>query len=138
MIASKSPEIIMDLIKNEYHIKGEGTPDYYLGNDYKTHKGWYAVGCKKYIKEAVRRVHDKEKGKMKRQSVPFSPFYHPEMDTSEFLDDDGHMYYQMLVGMLNWIVGIGRFDISHATSSLARFDSCPRKGHLKRALRVFG
>ena len=44
----------------------------------------------------------------------------------------------MLVGMLNWTVGIGRFDIIHATSSLAPFALCPRKGHLERALRVFG
>ena len=64
MISSKAPEIIMDLIKNEYHIKGKGPPEYYLGKDYKTYKGRYAVGCKKYIKTAVRRVQDKEKGKM--------------------------------------------------------------------------
>ena len=44
----------------------------------------------------------------------------------------------MIVSMLNWIVGIVRFDISHATKSLAHFASCPRKGHLNRALRVFG
>ena len=75
---------------------------------------------------------------MKRQSVPASPGDHPDLDTFEFLDDDGHMYYQMLVGMLNWTVGIGRFDIAHATSSLARFASCPRKGHLDPELRVFG
>ena len=60
------------------------------------------------------------------------------LDTLDFLDDDGHLYYQMLVGMLNWIVGIGKFDIAHATSSLAQFASCPRKGHLERALKVFG
>ena len=56
MIASKKPDVIMDLIKKEYHIKGEGPPEYYLRNDYKTHNGRYAVGCKKYIKEAVSRV----------------------------------------------------------------------------------
>ena len=33
MIASKSPEDFMELIKKEYHIKGEGPPDYYLGKD---------------------------------------------------------------------------------------------------------
>ena len=75
---------------------------------------------------------------MKRQFVPASPGNHPELDTLEFLDDDGHLYYQMLVGMLNWTVSIGQFDIAHATSSLAPFASCPRKGHLDRALRVFG
>ena len=44
----------------------------------------------------------------------------------------------MLVGMLNWIVGIVWFNIAHTTSSLVRFDSCPKKGHLDRALRLFG
>ena len=138
LIASKKPDVIMDLIKKEYHIKGEGPPEYYLGNDYKTHNSRYAVGCKKYIKEAVSRVEQREKSSLKKHSVPSSPGDHPELDTSEFLNDEGHLYYQMLVGMLNWIVGIGRFDIAHATSSLARFSSCPRKGHLERALRVFG
>jgi hypothetical protein len=60
------------------------------------------------------------------------------MDTTALLNDDEHRKYQMLLGMLNWVVTIGRFDIAHATSSLARFSSCPRKGHLERALRVFG
>ena len=50
MIASKALEGFMELIKKEYHIKVEGTPDYYLGNNYKTYKGQYAIGCKKYIK----------------------------------------------------------------------------------------
>ena len=30
MIAYKSPEDVMEIIKKEYHIKGEGPPDYYL------------------------------------------------------------------------------------------------------------
>ena len=51
--------------------------------------------------------------------MPFSPGNHPELDTSELLDDDGYLYYQMLVGILNWIVGIGLFDTAHDTSSLA-------------------
>ena len=59
MIASKAPEDVMELIKKGYQIKGEGPPDYYLGNYYKTYKGQYAVGCKNYIKKAVRRLQDK-------------------------------------------------------------------------------
>ena len=44
MIASTAPEDVMELIKNEYHIKGKRPSDYYLGNNYKTYKGSYAVG----------------------------------------------------------------------------------------------
>ena len=54
----------------------------------------------------------KGKGKVEKHSVPSSPGDHPELYTSEFLDNDRHLYFHMLVGMLNWIVGIGRFDIS--------------------------
>ena len=91
MITYKAPEDVMELIKKEYHIKGKGSPDYYLGNDSKTYKGRYAVGYKKYIKEAIRRVQDKKKDKIKQQSVPASPGDHPKLDTSEFVDDDGHL-----------------------------------------------
>lgn len=63
---------------------------------------------------------------------------HPEEDDSEILGDSDHQKYQMLVGMLNWIVCLGRIDVAFATSSLSRFTACPRKGHLDRVLRVFG
>ena len=92
LISAKNPEKIMELIKKEYHIKGEGPPGNYPGNDYKTYKGCYAVVCKKYTKEDIRRVQEREKGKMKLKSVPFSPGNHPELDTSELLDDRGHLY----------------------------------------------
>ena len=52
--------------------------------------------------------------------------------------DDEHRKFQMLIGMLNWVVTIGRFDVAHATMSLSRFSACPRKGHLERVLKVFG
>ena len=91
-----------------------------------------------YIKEAVRRVQEKEKGKLQQYSVISSPGDQPEMDTLEFLNNYRYLYFQMLVGMLNWILRIGRFGIAHATTSLVRFAYCPRKGHLERALRVFG
>ena len=44
----------------------------------------------------------------------------------------------MLMGILIWVVGLGRSDVSHATSYLSIFSACPRGGHLVRALRVFG
>jgi hypothetical protein len=128
---------IMEKIKAEYSVRGDGPLEYYLGNDYKMYNGMYAVGCKKYIKESLRRV-AADFGMPPKQSTPLPQDDHPELDTSPLLNDIQHKKYQMLIGMLNWIVGIGRFDIAHATAQLARFSSCPREGHLKRALRVFG
>ena len=62
---------------------------------------------------------------------------HPEEDTSEPLNDDMHQKYQMLIGMLNWIVCIRRMNVGFATTSLSYFTACPRKGHWDRALRLF-
>jgi hypothetical protein len=44
----------------------------------------------------------------------------------------------MLIGCAQWAVPIGRFDIQYATNTLARFSTCPRIGHIKRIVRVFG
>jgi hypothetical protein len=43
-----------------------------------------------------------------------------------------------MIGILQWIVHIGRYDVCFATSSLSRFASAPRVGHLSRVRRVFG
>jgi hypothetical protein len=138
MIVSKKPEAVMEALEEVYVIKAKGPPDYYLGNDYKKDsRGRWAIGCKRYLKEALSRV-ETMFGILTKKSVPLPGGDHPEMDTSAVLNDDEHRKFQMLIGMLNWIVSIGRFDVAHATSSLARFTSCPRKGHLDRALLVFG
>ena len=49
---------------------------------------------------------------------------HPEMDDSPTLGDSDHCKYQMLIGMLNWEVSIGRFNVAYATASLLRFFAC--------------
>jgi hypothetical protein len=64
---------------------------------------------------------------------------HPELNNTPILNNNGHKKYQILIGMLNWIVTIGRLDVCYATtSSLARFTTCPRERHLKRAKQVLG
>jgi len=68
MIASKQPEAVMELIKKEHSVKGEGPPLCYLGNDYKMHKGRSATRCKKHITEAIRRIEAITKPPIKRQS----------------------------------------------------------------------
>jgi hypothetical protein len=44
-------------IENVYTIKDIRQPNYYLGNDYKKdRRGRWCIGCKNYLKEAVKRV----------------------------------------------------------------------------------
>ena len=137
MIASRRPSDIMAAIKEVYNVKSEGPPGYYLGNDFKKdYKGRWCFGCKKYIKEALIRV-EAILGTLKKSSVPILAGDHPETDDSEVLGDQNHRCFHMLIGILNWVVTIGRIDVTFATMSLSRFSACPRRGHLDRALKIF-
>ena len=141
MICSKNAQRVMDEICTVYLVKdkSKGPPSYYLGNDYKKDsKGRWCIGCKTYLTEAVRRIEDVLGKQLPKKDTPMTDGDHPEEDVSELLDDKGHQRYQMLIGMLNWIVCIGRMDVAYATSSLSRFTACPRKGHMDRVLRIFG
>ena len=66
------------------------------------------------------------------------PGDHPEVDESELLEDDQISIYMSLIGQLQWLVALGRFDIFSAVTTLSRFRVAPRRGHLARAKRVFG
>ena len=61
----------------------------------------------------------------------------PELDTSELLDEKWIQKYQSLIGSLQWVVSIGRFDIQTAVISLSSFRAAPRRGHLDRVKRIF-
>ena len=138
MIVAANPHPIMKEIQRNFTVKSIGPPDYYLGNDYKKDKkGRWCIGCKKYLLEALRRVEEMF-GAISKESTPLPSNDHPEMDTSDPLKPEEHRKFQMLIGMLNWLVSIGRFDVAYAVSLMARFVACPRQGHLKRAIRIFG
>jgi hypothetical protein len=128
----------MDQITAVYTIKSQGPPDYYLGNNFKKDKkDRWCIGSVKYVKEAVHRVENMF-GTLTKHDIPMVSSDHPEMDDSNILTGEIHQKCQMLVGILNWIVSLGRLDIGYATASLSRFVACPRQGHLDRALYTFG
>ena len=68
-----------------------------------------------YIKNAVREVETKLSAHgrtlYKGTKSPVKVGYHPELDTSPVLDDDGANYYQGLIGVLRWAIELGRIDI---------------------------
>jgi hypothetical protein len=55
---------------------------------------------------------------------------HPEVDTSEFLDEDGIQQYQSLIGSMQWAISIGRVDIAVHVMSMSSFRTSPQHGHL--------
>ena len=63
---------------------------------------------------------------------------HPELDTSEELDEDGKKKCQSLIGALQWAVTLGRIDITTAVMTISGFRVNPRVGHLERLKRIYG
>ena len=43
-----------------------------------------------------------------------------------------------MVGQLQWLITLGRFDIMPAVAALGSFRAMPKKGHLERAKRLYG
>ena len=137
-IFSRNSQSVMDQITAVYTVKSQGPPEYYLGNDFKRDKkNRWCIGSQKYITEAIKRI-ETIFGPLKKHDIPMISGDHPELDDTAILSGESHQKYQMLIGILNWIVALGRLDIAFATSSLSRFVACPRQGHMDRALYVFG
>ena len=61
-----------------------------------------------------------------------TPNYSPELDETPLLGPEQHSQYRMIIGSLNWLVTLGRYDIYHAASTMARYGMAPREGTSQR------
>ncbi len=73
-----------------------------------------------------------------KMNSPLEKGDHPELDDSELLDATGIQQYQSLIGSLQWVISLGRFDIATAVMSMSSFCALPRQGHLNRLKRICG
>ena len=67
----------------------------------------------------------------KKSPIPMSNKYCPEIDIYFELNATNAAYYQSLIGILQWMVELGRVDITTEVSMLSSCLALPRKGHLK-------
>jgi len=127
-----------------------GDPDIYLGS--KLCKvtmdngvtAW-ALSPTKYVQEAVKNVeahllerYDGRKLPRNRGSGPWPSGYVTETDESPELDAEDAAYYQSQIGVLHWMVELGRMDIITEVSLLASQMAMPREGHLEAVFHIFG
>ena len=104
---------------------------------------YWILATKTYKKNVVAKFEElmasgRSKFQFPEYKTPMDKEYHPELDDSEFLDPEYMTRYQSMVGSLNWVITLGRFDIQYAVSTMARYNSAPRPGHFKALIRVFG
>ena len=74
---------------------------------------------------------------MKIHQKAIRPLFHPELDTSEILEGDMSAKYLTIVGQLQWLVTLGRFDIHAQVATISRFRATPRQRHTDRLKRIY-
>ena len=104
----------------------------------------WAFSSSQYVQAAVKNV---EEYLSKRDDVnwklptkaetPLQTSYRPELDVSPELKPIDAAYYMSLIGMLRWIVELGRIDVCLECSMLSSHLALPREGHLYQFFQVF-
>ena len=143
-LVMKEPEAFLRVLQGEpynFKLKGSGPMSFHLGCGFRRDEdGRLVMEPGKYIDKmmtAYGQLFDGERPCTKRKS-PVEENDHPELDATAFLDEDGIQKYQSMVGSLQWLVAIGRWDIMTALMSLSSFRAQPRIGHLDRLKRIYG
>ena len=142
-LVMKDPIGFLELLKSEpytFKLKGSGPMSFHLGCGFERDKhGILCMTPKKYIEKMIQTYEQiyGTKPRTKYQS-PLLENDHPELDTSEFLDEEGIQQYQSLIGCLQWLITIGRWDIQTAVMTLSSYRAQPRQGHLERIKRIYG
>ncbi|GAX18752.1 hypothetical protein FisN_26Hu045 [Fistulifera solaris] len=141
LIVSKQPMLIVEALKHKYgfKLKGTGPVFFHLGMNFvKDSTDTLSYSPTKYLERMFVNYERVFGQKPRNYQSPLEPNDHPELDTSEFLDDEKTKTYQSLIGALQWLVTIGRIDIFTAVMSMSSFRSEPRFGHMDRVKRIYG
>ena len=140
-IAAKDSQAFCNELKKKYNLKlkGVGPLEYHLGCTYKKDPdGTLAADPRRYVNKILESFERMFKEKPRKSRPPLEGGDHPELDTSELCDEHQTKQFQTLIGQLQWLISLGRFDIAVHVMSLSRFRAQPRKGHLDRAKRIVG
>jgi Reverse transcriptase (RNA-dependent DNA polymerase) len=124
----KDPQAFFDeLEKRGFGLKGiTDSPDVFLGGSMgRDPDGTLYGGAKQYIACSLESFERLIGNKPATRAVPIPEKSQPKLDTTKLLDDDGHVKYMSLIGALQWIVTLGRFNIPCTVMTMSRFRSAP-------------
>ena len=140
-IASKSPEKIIEQLEKDHKFKLKGTGDltYHLGVSFQRDPdGTLCQSAHRYIMKMIEEYKRMYGESPKEYSSPLEKNDHPEIDETPELTDEGIRQYQSMIGMVQWSVSLGRFDVTTAVMTMSSFRANPRIGHLQRVKRIIG
>jgi hypothetical protein len=144
------------LLRNElgryFTLKEEsiGPPKIYLGGSVRKVQLDNGVECwtfssSQYVQAAVKNVEeylskrtDDRWNLPTKADTPLRTTYRPELDVSPELKPVDAAYYMSIIGILRWIVELGRIDICLECSMMSSHLAMPREGHLYQVFQIFG
>jgi hypothetical protein len=114
-IAMVDPQSLVDILekKHKFKLKGTGPIEFHLGCDFfRDEDNVLCMQPKKYIEKMMMGYETMfgEKPSTKVYS-PLEKGDHPELDTSELLDQTGIQQFQSLIGSLQWAISLGRWSL---------------------------
>ena len=138
-IGADAEKILRDELGKYFTLKKEsiGPPKLYLGSSMRKvvlengAKVW-SFSASQYVNAAVENVenylkdHDKFEFP-KHCNTPLTTSHRPELDISPELDPKDSSYYMSLIGILRWIVELGRVDICLEVSMMSSHMALPRE-----------
>ena len=108
----------------------------------------WAFGSSQYVLQAVKNVErylndchcigDTRFCIPAKANIPMRTSYQLELDTSPELVGKDAWYYMSLIGVLRWIVELGKVDICLECLMMSSCLALPRVGHLEQVLHIFG
>ena len=142
LLIMKNPREYLDRLVNvhKYKLKGDEPLSFHLGCDFgRDPDGTLYYKPKKYIQKMVSTYEKMFPGEtLRKQSSPLQSADHPELDETDFLDEEGIAKYMSMVGATQWLVTLGRFDVAIAVNTLSSYRVAPRIGHMDRMKRLYG
>jgi len=143
-----SQSILCDEIGKYWNLMESsiGKPKIYLGGKYREVEldngtNCWAFGSSQYVQAAVENMKAwlAKSGRQlpKKAEAPFKSGYRPEIDVSQELTGEEASYYQSLIGILRWMVELGRVDICLEVSLMSSHLALPREGHLECLFHIF-
>ena len=147
-VSENAEQILRTRIGKYFELKKEsiGPPDLYLGGRMSKvvlqngAEAW-AYSSSQYVQAAVKNVESylsNHGGKLPAKAeTPLQSSYRPELDVTPELDATDAAYFQSLIGVLRWIVELGRVDICLEVSLMSSHLALPREGHLAQLFHMF-
>ena len=150
LVIDESPEDVLRKQLGKYFTLKEnsiGEPKIYLGGHVRKVvlengvEAW-SFSPNQYVKAVVSNAKEyiaknKHLHMPKHCNTPITTSYRSELDVSPKLSPQEASYYMLLIGILRWIVELGRVDICLEVSMMSSHVTLPREGHLQQVFHIF-